>query len=92
MITGQAFLPGGASLHSAMTPHGPDVATFEGASNAKLEPERIADGTQAFMFESSLSLKVMVHPLQALEILPSSIHVYHKHCAHLRTLSFCVQL
>mmetsp|Transcript_31565 Transcript_31565/g.94876 ORF Transcript_31565/g.94876 Transcript_31565/m.94876 type:complete len:346 (+) Transcript_31565:565-1602(+) len=87
-----AFLPGGASLHSAMTPHGPDVATFEGASNAKLEPERIADGTQAFMFESSLSLKVMVHPLQALEILPSSIHVYHKHCAHLRTLSFCVQL
>ena len=27
------------------------------ASNAVLEPQRIADGTQAFMFESSLSLK-----------------------------------
>lgn len=52
-----AFLPGGASLHSMMTPHGPDTKCFEGASNAKLEPERIADGTQAFMFESCLSLK-----------------------------------
>lgn len=23
------FLPGGASLHSCMTPHGPDTKTFE---------------------------------------------------------------
>lgn len=52
------FLPGGASLHSMMTPHGPDHQCFEGASNAKLVPQRIADGTQAFMFESSLSMAV----------------------------------
>lgn len=39
------FLPGGGSLHSAMTPHGPDADCFEKASKAKLEPERIADGT-----------------------------------------------
>lgn len=52
------FLPGGASLHSMMTPHGPDRKCFEGASNAELKPERIADGTQAFMFESSLSMAV----------------------------------
>ncbi|XP_055539331.1 homogentisate 1,2-dioxygenase [Wyeomyia smithii] len=52
------FLPGGASLHSMMTPHGPDRQCFEGASNAELKPERIADGTQAFMFESSLSMAV----------------------------------
>ena len=52
-----AFLPGGGSLHSIMTPHGPDAKTFEGASNAELKPQRIADGTQAFMFESSMSLK-----------------------------------
>lgn len=52
------FLPGGASLHSMMTPHGPDRKCFEGASNADLKPERIADGTQAFMFESSLSMAV----------------------------------
>jgi homogentisate 1,2-dioxygenase len=29
------------------------------ASAANLEPERVADGTMAFMFESSLSLKVV---------------------------------
>ncbi|XP_017151425.1 homogentisate 1,2-dioxygenase isoform X2 [Drosophila miranda] len=52
------FAAGGATLHSIMTPHGPDVKCFEGASNAKLVPERIAEGTQAFMFESSLSLAV----------------------------------
>lgn len=52
------FLPGGASLHSMMTPHGPDYQCFESASNSVLKPERVADGTQAFMFESSLSMAV----------------------------------
>ncbi|XP_069886233.1 homogentisate 1,2-dioxygenase isoform X2 [Dipodomys merriami] len=59
------FLPGGGSLHSAMTPHGPDADCFEKASKAKLEPERIADGTMAFMFESSLSLAVTKWGLKA---------------------------
>lgn len=54
---GGGFRPGGASLHSIMTPHGPDMPCFEGASNAPLAPQRVADGTQAFMFESCLSLK-----------------------------------
>jgi len=49
----EGFLPGGASLHSCMSPHGPDVKTFEAASNAELKPERISDGALAFMFESS---------------------------------------
>lgn len=50
--------PGGATLHSMMTPHGPDRACFEQASKAKLEPQRLADGTQSFMFETSLGLAV----------------------------------
>uniref|UniRef100_A0A914GQL8 Homogentisate 1,2-dioxygenase n=1 Tax=Globodera rostochiensis TaxID=31243 RepID=A0A914GQL8_GLORO len=52
------FLPGGGSLHPMMTPHGPDAACFEKASSEALGPGRIADGTMAFMFESSLSLVV----------------------------------
>ncbi|ALC39301.1 hgo [Drosophila busckii] len=52
------FAAGGATLHSIMTPHGPDFKCFEGASKAQLKPERVAEGTQAFMFESSLSLAV----------------------------------
>ncbi|KAI6238633.1 Homogentisate 1,2-dioxygenase [Aphelenchoides fujianensis] len=53
-----AFRPGGGSLHSIMTPHGPDAACFERASTEPLRPQRVADGTMAFMFESSLSLVV----------------------------------
>ena len=45
------FVPGGASLHNCMSPHGPEAAVFEKASNAQLEPERYRD-VLAFMFES----------------------------------------
>ncbi len=41
-----------------MTPHGPDTSCFLKASTEKLTPVRVADNTQAFMFESSLSFKV----------------------------------
>ncbi|XP_071112833.1 homogentisate 1,2-dioxygenase-like isoform X1 [Haliotis cracherodii] len=54
----EGFRPGGASLHSLMTPHGPDAECFEKASNAELKPEKIATGTMAFMFESSYSMAV----------------------------------
>ena len=39
--------PGGASLHSMMTPHGPDAQCFDLASTEALEPRHIAAGTQA---------------------------------------------
>lgn len=51
------FLPGGASLHSAGTPHGPDASTFEAASRERLVPARVAEGTMSFMFETSLMLR-----------------------------------
>lgn len=54
----EGFAPGGGSLHSMMTPHGPDKDCFEKASNAELRPQRVADGTMAFMFESSLSMAI----------------------------------
>lgn len=44
----EGFQPGGGSLHSMMTPHGPDAQCFEAASNAKLGPQRIADGNDSF--------------------------------------------
>lgn len=50
------LFPGGATLHSMMTPHGPDLQCFNSASTAELKAQRIADGTQSFMFETSLSL------------------------------------
>ena len=45
------FEPGGASLHGAMVPHGPDAEAFAAASSAPLVPQRL-DDTLAFMFES----------------------------------------
>jgi homogentisate 1,2-dioxygenase len=48
----EGFLPGGASLHNCMSPHGPDAATFEKASTVDLsKPDYIRD-TMAFMFET----------------------------------------
>ncbi|KAJ2610622.1 hypothetical protein H4S08_003531 [Coemansia sp. RSA 1365] len=54
----KGFLPGGASLHSMMTPHGPDAATVEHAISRELNPCRVADNTQAFMFESMFQLRL----------------------------------
>jgi len=50
------FEPGGGSLHSCMTPHGPEAAAFEEASKVTLEPEYLS-ATLAFMFESSYLYK-----------------------------------
>lgn len=45
------FAPGGGSLHSCMSSHGPDKPSYERAITAELAPHKI-DGTMAFMFES----------------------------------------
>jgi homogentisate 1,2-dioxygenase len=56
----EGFLPGGGSLHNCMSGHGPDVSTFETASQAQLAPHKI-DKTLAFMFES----RWLIRPTQA---------------------------
>ncbi len=45
------FVPGGASLHNAMSGHGPDRASYEKAISGKLAPQYLGD-TLAFMFET----------------------------------------
>ena len=45
------FAPGGISLHNMMLPHGPDKNAYEGASNAKLQAEKL-ENTMSFMFET----------------------------------------
>jgi homogentisate 1,2-dioxygenase len=49
--TGGGFVPGGASLHNTMLPHGPDFDAFETASKVELKPHKL-EGTLAFMFET----------------------------------------
>jgi homogentisate 1,2-dioxygenase len=55
--TGGGFVPGGASLHNSMLPHGPDLDAFERASEVELKPQRL-EGTLAFMFETRFPQRV----------------------------------
>jgi homogentisate 1,2-dioxygenase len=55
--TGGGFAPGGASLHNTMLPHGPDIESFEKASQVELKPHKL-EGTLAFMFETRFPQKL----------------------------------
>lgn len=46
----EGFLPGGATLHNTMTPHGPDVNCFESNVDCPLKPCRVAENTQVNFF------------------------------------------
>ncbi len=52
----EGFKPGGASLHNAMVPHGPDAEAFAHASSVELAPHKL-DNTLAFMFETRWPLR-----------------------------------
>ncbi|CAM9149794.1 unnamed protein product, partial [Ectocarpus sp. 13 AM-2016] len=59
----QGFLPGGSSLHPSMSAHGPDAATFIGASDEKVRYPVILYARShglAFMFETKYQLKLTV--------------------------------
>jgi len=60
------FLPGGASLHICMTPHGPDTETFEKAVRPENEtPQHLPRDTLAFMFETSAVPRLTPHAIHA---------------------------
>jgi len=61
------FTPGGSSLHSCMSAHGPDALTSENAMTADLQPQKV-DGTMAFMFETSKILRVTEYALSSPEL------------------------
>ena len=48
---GGGFRPAGASLHNIMSAHGPDANAHEKASNVELKPQKVGEGSMAFMFE-----------------------------------------
>lgn len=74
---GKAFAPGGGSLHSCMTAHGPDAATFAKASTEELNPVKFTGGL-AFMFESSYLLKVSKSALTTPHLQANYIKCWNK--------------
>ena len=61
------FLPGGASLHNCMLPHGPEADVFERGSAADLEPAYLSD-TLAVMFETKFVLQPSKFALDASQL------------------------
>ena len=57
------FVPGGSSLHSIMTPHGPDAASYYDNVRKECKEPTKFDGGLAFMFESAAMCKVSKYAL-----------------------------
>jgi len=55
------FAPGGASLHVASTPHGPDASSYAGALAADTSKPVKLPGGLAFMFETCAMLQLTEH-------------------------------
>ena len=60
---GGGFVPGGASLHNACVPHGPDALTYARAVADPCEQPTRLHGGMAFMIETYLPLRVHPHVL-----------------------------
>ena len=54
----KGFVPGSASLHSAMSGHGPEKEVFEKASRSGNDPQKVGEGGMAFMFETCYMMKL----------------------------------
>lgn len=52
----EGFIPGGCSLHNCMSGHGPDLESWEKATQADLKPVYLS-GTLAFMFETRMVVR-----------------------------------
>lgn len=62
---GQGFAPGCSSLHSTMTPHGPDADSYEKFVTSEQKPYKIGEGNLSFMFESGYMLKTTSYAMNS---------------------------
>jgi homogentisate 1,2-dioxygenase len=60
----KAFLPGGASLHSCMTPHGPDGVSYDKAVADPCDKPTYFSSGLAFMFETTCMLRLSEYALK----------------------------
>jgi homogentisate 1,2-dioxygenase len=63
----EGFLPGGVSIHNCMSAHGPDLASYEKATQKPLKPEKL-QGSLAFMWESRYVFRPTAAALKAKEL------------------------
>ena len=65
---GKGFSPGCSSLHSCMTPHGPDVKSYENFVTSEQKAFKISEGNYSFMFESGYLMKTTKWALHNLHV------------------------
>ena len=63
----EGFLPGGISIHNCMCGHGPDLPTYQKATQEALQPHKI-ENTLAFMWESRYVFRPTKAALAAKEL------------------------
>ena len=71
------FEPGAASLHNCMIGHGPDLTTFDKASNADTSQPHVISDTMAFMFETRLPIRPTEFALRAPQLQRDYYQVWH---------------
>jgi homogentisate 1,2-dioxygenase len=71
----EGFAPGALSLHNLMSGHGPDVASWQAASQAELRPHKIED-TLAFMVESCWPFRPTAFAMLAKELQSDYDHAW----------------
>jgi homogentisate 1,2-dioxygenase len=64
------FAPGGASLHVASTPHGPDTESYGKALAADTSRPQKLEGGLAFMFETAALLTLTPHAATSSAVQP----------------------
>ena len=64
------FAPGGASLHVASTPHGPDTESYDKALAADTSRPHKLEGGLAFMFETAALLTLTPHAATSSAVQP----------------------
>ena len=64
------FAPGGASLHVASTPHGPDTESYNKALAADTSRPQKLEGGLAFMFETAALLTLTPHAATSSAVQP----------------------
>jgi homogentisate 1,2-dioxygenase len=79
----EGFVPGGGSLHNCMSAHGPDVSSWEKASEAELKPQFSAD-VLAFMFESRYVLRPTRHAMEGGFLQSDYFEVWQKFAPNFR--------
>ena len=62
------FLPGGASLHNCMVPHGPDAISFDKAMATDTSQPQKFSGALSVMFETRLMIRPTRYALESQQL------------------------